>query len=151
MKWIICLSVASIFIFSCGDDKKDKKEAYKEAAIKELVLLNTQYDSALIKADTSWLKKIYAEEFSYTTPEGQVRSKGQQLENIAGGGLKLEFGKSDEVEVKVFDSTAVLTGRFIAKGTYAQSFVDIKERYTTVWTRKDGKWILVKEQGTFIK
>jgi hypothetical protein len=143
--------LATIFLFSCGDDENDKKGAYIETAKKELTILNQQYDSVLISADTSRLSKLYAPEFSYTTTEGQIRNRQQQLTNIASGGLKLEYGKSDEVEVMVYDSTAILTGRFIAKGTFAQSFVDIKERYTTVWTKKDGKWMLVKEQGTLVK
>ena len=144
-------SLIALFFLSCGDSKDDKANQYTEAAKKELVLLNQQYDSILISADTARLNKLYAPEFSYTTPEGQVRTKTQQLTNIASGGLKLEFGKSDEVQVMVYDSTAVLTGRFLGKGTFAQNFVDIKERYTTVWTKKDGRWLLVKEQGTYIK
>ena len=147
---ILCLLI-TLFLVSCGDNKADKANQYAEAAKKELILLNQQYDSSLISADTSRLSKLYAPEFSYTTPEGQVRNKTQQLTNIASGGLKMEFGKSDEIEIMVYDSTAVLTGRFIGKGMFMQNFVDIKERYTTVWTKKDGKWKLVKEQATFIK
>ena len=147
---ILCLLI-TLFLVSCGDNKADKANEYAEAAKKELILLNQQYDSSLISADTSRLSKLYAPEFSYTTPEGQVRNKTQQLTNIASGGLKMEFGKSDEIEIMVYDSTAVLTGRFIGKGMFMQNFVDIKERYTTVWTKKDGKWKLVKEQATFIK
>lgn len=140
-----------IILASCGDNKDEKTNEYATAAKKELTLLNQQYDSLLISADTARLSKLYAPEFSYTTPEGQVRNKAQQLTNLASGGLKLEVGKSDEVEVMVYDSTAVLTGRFIGKGTFAQNFVDIQERYTTVWVKRDGRWQLVKEQGTFIK
>ena len=152
MKSILYFSLlATLAFLSCGDDEAEKASEYAEAAKKELILLNQQYDSSLISGDTSRLNKLYAPEFSYTTPEGQVRNRTQQLTNIASGGLKLEFGKSDEVEVTVYDSTAVLTGRFIGKGTFMQNFVDIKERYTTVWTKKNGKWMLAKEQATFIK
>lgn len=151
MKLFICFALASLLIMSCGDNKNNKKEAYKEQAKKELTLLNDQYDSAMIKADTAWMKRVYSDDFTYTTPEGQVRNKSQQLENISSGGLKLEFGKSDDVTVNVYDSTAIVMGRFMGKGVFKENIIDIKERYTTVWMRQAGKWKLVTEQGSFIK
>jgi len=91
MKAIICLFLVTvILVFSCNnknkDKDKDKKNEYPELAKKQLTLLNQQYDSALINSDTAMLNKIYANEFSYTTPEGQVRNRSQQLITIASGG-----------------------------------------------------------------
>lgn len=152
MKAIIYLFfIAVIFLFSCKEKNKNKKNEYPELAKKELTLLNQQYDSALINSDTARLNTIYASEFTYTTPEGQVRNKSEQLINIASGGLNLEFGKSDEVAVSVYDSTAIVTGRFLGKGIFKENIIDIKERYTTVWIKKDGVWRLVTEQATFIQ
>jgi ketosteroid isomerase-like protein len=141
------------FLFSCKNKKNDNDKAkeYTEAARKELVQLNQRYDSALVNSDTTRLNEIYAPEFTYTTPEGQVRNKKEQLDNLVSGGLNLEFGQSDEVEVALYDSTAIVTGRFLGKGIYKENIIDIKERYTTVWVKKNGQWKLVKEQGTFIR
>ncbi|MDQ3682604.1 MAG: nuclear transport factor 2 family protein [Bacteroidota bacterium] len=153
MKAIIYLLFVAAVLFSCkGKDKdKDKKNEYPELAKKQLNLLNQQYDSALINSDTAMLNKIYASEFSYTTPEGQVRNRSQQLTTIGSGGLNLDYGKSDEVEIIVYDSTAIVTGRFMGKGIFKENIIDIKERYTTVWIKRNGEWKLVKEQGTFIQ
>src|SRR5918993_4893465 len=104
MKSILYFSLlAALVLLSCGDDKTDKANEYAEAAKKELILLNQQYDSSLISGDTSRLNKLYAPEFSYTTTEGQVRNRTQQLTNIASGGLKFEIWKNDEVERMGFD------------------------------------------------
>ncbi len=147
--------VTVIFLFSCNNKKqerdKDKRNAYPGLATRELILLNQKYDSALINSDTAMLNKIYASEFSYTTPEGQIRNRSQQLTTIASGGLNLDYGKSDEVEVRVYDSTAIVTGLFTGKGVFKENIIDIKERYTTVWIKRNGEWKLVKEQGTFIQ
>lgn len=152
MKTIIFLFLAApVFIFSCKNKKASKEDEYRALAKKELILLNERYDSALLNADTASINRMLAEEFSYTTPEGQIRTREQQLINIATGGLNLEFGKSDEVEVMVYDSTAVVTGRFLGKGVFKESIIDVKERYTSVWTKKEGQWKLVKEQGTYIQ
>lgn len=151
MKIAIVLSAIILVLSSCGDDKADKQGEYVSAAKKELILLNQQYDSALLAADTIRLNQLYAPEFSYTTPEGQVRSRAEQLSNLTTGGLNLEFGKSDEVEASVYDSTGIVTGRFTGKGIFKENIIEIKERYTTVWIRKNGEWKLVKEHSTFIK
>lgn len=145
------LLIASVLLIACGDNKEEKAKEYAEAIKKEMTALNHQYDSLLISRDTARLDKFYAAEYSYTTPEGQLRNKTQQLTNVASGGLKMEYGKSDEMQVVVYDSTAILTGRFIGKGTFMQNFVDVKSRYTSVWTKKDGQWMLVREQSTYIK
>lgn len=152
MKVFTCLFLVAIsFLFSCKNDDNNKEKEYTETAKKELTLLNQRYDSALINADTISLNSIYAPEFSYITPEGQVRSRSEQLNNITSGGLKLEFGKSDQVEVALYDSTAVVSGRFLGKGVFKENIIDIKERYTSVWVKKNGEWKLVKEQATFIQ
>jgi hypothetical protein len=151
--FIYLFFISIIFLFSCKEKNKNKEMAndYPELAKKELTLLNQQYDSALIKSDTAFLNKIYANEFTYTTPEGQVRNKSQQLITIGSGGLKLDYGKSDDVAVSVYDSTAIVTGRFFGKGIFKENIIDIKERYTTVWVKRNGHWRLVTEQGTFIQ
>lgn len=154
MKAFIYLSfIAIVFLFSCKEKNKNKEMTndYPELAKKELTLLNQQYDSALINSDTAWLNKTYANEFIYTTPEGQVRNKTQQLISVGSGGLKLDYGKSDDVTVSIYDSTAIVTGRFFGKGIFKENIIDIKERYTTVWLKRDGKWQLMTEQGTFIQ
>jgi len=65
--------------------------------------------------------------------------------------LRLESGQSDEVRVKVYGNTAVMTGRFTAKGKLIDKNIDIRERYTAVWVKRRGRWRLVAEQGNLIK
>jgi len=140
---------ATILLLACKS--KDKKKEYTDVAKEELTAINMQYDSAIVKNDTGMLKQIFAEEFSYTTTEGQVRNREQQLNSIASDGLKIEFAKSDQVEIDVYDSTAVVSGRFMGKGIYKDNIIDIKERYLSVWVKRNGAWVLVKEQGTAIQ
>ncbi len=153
MRTVSYVFFVSIFLWSCKSKTKTSNNAneYPQIARQQLVVLNQLYDSALISSDTTLLNKMYAPEFTYTTPEGQVRSKHQQLITIGTGGLKLDYGKSDEVDVKIYDSTAIVTGRFLGKGIFKENIIDVNERYTTVWVKKNGEWRLVKEQGTFIQ
>jgi ketosteroid isomerase-like protein len=67
------------------------------------------------------------------------------------GDLKFESAKSSDVKVRVYGKTAVMTGRFNAKGTFKGKTIDVRERYTAVWVKQNGRWQLVAEQGNFIK
>jgi len=117
----------------------------------QLLTANKAYDIALVKGDADALDRLYAEEFVYTTFDGKVRDKAQQLSFTRSGDLRLVSGQSDDVKIHVYGNTAVMTGRFTAKGKFRGKDLDIRERYTAVWVRKAGRWQLVVEQGNEIK
>jgi ketosteroid isomerase-like protein len=104
-----------------------------------------------VRGDAAALDRLYAEEFVYTTPDGEVRDKAQQLAFTRSGDLRLESGRSDDVQVRIYGDTAVMTGRFTAKGRFRDRGIDIRERYTAVWVRRRGAWRLVAEQGNLMK
>lgn len=117
----------------------------------ELLKANREYDEALVRGDADVLERLYSDEFSYTTPDGEVRDKAQQLAFTRTGDLRLESGQSDDVKVRLYGNTAVMTGRFTAKGKWRGKDIEIRERYTAVWVKRAGVWRLVAEQGNLIK
>jgi ketosteroid isomerase-like protein len=117
----------------------------------ELLKANQEYDLALLRADAAALDRLYADEFVYTNPDGEIRNKVQQLAFTRSGDLKFESAKSSDVKVRVYGKTAVMTGRFNAKGTLKGETINVRERYTAVWVKQNGRWQLVAEQGNFIK
>jgi len=117
----------------------------------ELLKANQEYDTALLHGDAVALDQLYANEFVYTNPDGEIRNKAQQLEFTRSGDLKFESAQSSDVKVRVYEKTAVMTGRFNAKGTFKGETIDVRERYTAVWVKQNGRWRLVAEQGNFIK
>jgi ketosteroid isomerase-like protein len=141
----IILSVTG-FLASCGSKGKTNT-----AAETELLRLNTLYDSALMHHDATTLKRLYADEFVYTNPEGKLLTKEQQTTSIASSEINLVEGKSTEVIVKVYGKTAVMTGLFSGKGTYRGNPLTVNERYTAVWIKTDTSWQMVAEQGNVIK
>jgi reactive intermediate/imine deaminase len=117
----------------------------------ELLKANREYDAAIVAGDANALDKIFADEFVYTNPDGEVRDKAQQLAFARSGDLKLESGTSDQVKMRVYGNMAVMTGRFTAKGQFKGKSLEINERYTAVWIKQNGRWRLVAEQGNLIK
>jgi hypothetical protein len=151
MNRLTAFLLIGLLTFAACNSSDDEGEEYRTAATNELKKLNDQYDSALIKMDTAFFKSLYADEFIMVTTEGKTRNKQQQIFNLVNSGLKIEYGKSDEVEVRVFDSSAVLTGRFIGKATVKDNIIDIRERYSTTWVRRNGEWKMVSEHASNIQ
>ncbi len=140
-----CFLSVAILLLSCnGNSGRDKRD-------QELLnQLNTTYDSALLQSDTAKIGRLYASDFEYITPEGQIRNRKEQLDNIKNGGLLLQHAQSDEVKIRLYGDMAVLTGVFTGRGVYRGNPIDSRERYSTVWIRKDSSWQMVMEQGTRI-
>ncbi len=113
--------------------------------------LNAEYDKALVTDDVAALDGIYSEDFTYTNPDGVVRSKAEQLAFVKAGKLGLISGQSDEVRVRVYGAFAIITGRFNGAARGASGTVEFRERYTTAWLRRTGRWVLVAEQGSIVK
>ena len=113
--------------------------------------LNAKYDKALVTGDVEALDRIYSEDFTYTNPDGVLRSRAEQLAFVRAGKLGLASGRSDDIRVHVYGDFAVITGRFNGAIRRAGGTVAFRERYTTAWLKHTGRWVLVAEQGNLIK
>lgn len=121
------------------DPEKDLREA------------NQRYDLALVAADTPALDALYLPEFTYIGPGGVVRNKMQQIQSIASGTVDVIEGRSDEILVRIYGYTAVLTGRFTGRARVSGEEFSFHERYSTVWIHRGSVWRLALEHGTVIK
>lgn len=120
-------------------------------AAESLRALNAEYDKALVNDDVQALDRIYSEDFTYTNFDGALRSRAEQMAFVKAGKLGLTSGSSDEVRVRVYGDFAVITGRFNGVLGDGPGKVAFQERYTSAWLRRDGRWVLLVEQGNLIK
>lgn len=114
-----------------------------------LRVANEAYNQAIIAGDISALERIFAREFIYTAPDGQVRDKGAQL-SLFSTGLDVESGVGADERIQVQGKAGIVTGRFDAKGSFAGRPFETTERYTSVWIIRDDRWQLLAEQGTLL-
>ena len=136
--------VAAVFVIVAPAQASPEAE-------RELLKANEQYDEAIMRGDVPTLERIFADEFIYTNPKAEVLSKKQQIAVLSSGDFKLTEAKSDDVRIRIYGESAVMTGRFTAKVESAGKSEMIDERYTAVWVRRDGRWQLVAEQGNLKK
>jgi uncharacterized protein DUF4440 len=103
---------------------------------------------ALLKADTTALSRLLSDDFVEISRLGALRTKADNIRDIASGDLKLLTVKYDSTNVRVYGDVAVL--RAIANNTglfHGQPFAG-RIWYTRVFVWKDGRWQAVTMQQT---
>lgn len=103
---------------------------------------------ALLAADTVALSKLLASDFMEISRLGTVRTRADNIRDIASGTLHLTSVKYDSLTVRVYGDVAVLTGIADNTGTMRGFPFTGKIRYTRVFVRKDGRWQAVLMQQT---
>jgi hypothetical protein len=103
---------------------------------------------ALIHADTTALSRMTADEFVEISRFGTLRTKADNMRDIASGGLKLTTVKYDSVSVRIYGDVAVLRGIADNTGTMRGFPFAGKIWYTRVFVRRDGRWQAVTMQHT---
>jgi len=103
---------------------------------------------ALLKADTVALSRLVADEFVEISRLGQVRTRADNIRDIASGDLKLTSVKYDSLVVRIYGEVAVLRGIADNTGSFRGFPFSGRIRYTRVFVRRDGRWQAVAMQQT---
>jgi uncharacterized protein (TIGR02246 family) len=98
---------------------------------------------AQISADAVALDRIYADDFIGVGPSGTVRTKAQVISDFTSGSLKFQSITTAEVQVRVYENTAVETGLSTMSGQDKGKAVPRDTRFTRVWVKQQGQWRLV--------
>lgn len=90
-----------------------------------------------------------AEEFTFIDAlEGTLGNKKETIERIKA--LDLQSWEFDEVKVRAYGETAVVTSRWTIKGTAKGKDISGQYRSTEVWVKRAGSWKEVASQATRI-
>jgi len=103
---------------------------------------------ALMHADTAALSRMVADEFVEISRLGQLRTKADNIRDIASGDLKLLTVKYDSLAVRIYGDVAVLRGIADNSGTFHGFPFGGRIRYMRIFVRRDGRWQAVAMQQT---
>jgi ketosteroid isomerase-like protein len=103
---------------------------------------------ALLRADTAALSRMVADEFIEISRLGGLRTKADNIRDIANGMLHLTAVKYDSLAVRIYGDVAVLTGIADNTGTFRGFPFSGKIRYMRIFVRRDGRWQAVAMQQT---
>lgn len=110
--------------------------------------LEAQRAQALLHADTAALSQLIADDFVEISRLGTVRTKADNMREIATGALKLTTVHYDSLSVRIYGDVAVLQGIADNAGLFRGFPFSGKIRYTRIFVRRGGRWLAVAMQQT---
>jgi ketosteroid isomerase-like protein len=136
---VLALTATSIALGQKQSASRDQRSSVEETIRK----LDNERIQAQIHADATALDRIYAADFIGVGPSGRVRTKPQVISDFTSGDLKFQSITTDEVQVRVYENTAVETGLSTMIGQDKGKAVPLDTRFTRVWVKQQGSWRLV--------
>lgn len=108
--------------------------------------LNDDWVKAIMRADAETLDRIMADDFFFTYPlEGD--DKNQFIADVTSGDLKVQHITREQVSVRVFGSTAILTARDSATWLYHGRELSGQYKIIKVFAERGGRWQLCAIQA----
>jgi ketosteroid isomerase-like protein len=112
----------------------------------ELRQMNDEWVKALVRGDGATLDRIMAEDFFFAYPmEGD--DKAQFISDVTSGNVRVEFLNRENVTVRVWGSTAVLTAKDSAKWFYGGRDFSGHYKIIHIYSQREGRWQLVSVQA----
>lgn len=111
-----------------------------ESAREELVRVANDWDRAMVANDAEAIGLYMADDWTIIGPDGSVGDKRTFLQLVESGALSHDVMESDDLAVRIYGDTAVVTARGVSGGQYqGQRFREV-ERSSCVFVRQDGQW-----------
>jgi ketosteroid isomerase-like protein len=156
MKRILIILFLAIVLptFAFGQKKKPVAKTGKTAPAatggvqEQFKKLEEDWVKAMIARDVVALGQILADDYFIIDPEGQTSDKAQTLEGFKSGAFKFESIEFSDFKVRVYGTTAIVTGGEIVKGNYNGQSVSGTYRFTDIFARRGTRWVAVSSQLT---
>ena len=118
-------------------------------AEREVLRLNKEYEEGIARRDVSVHERLFAPDYTYTPGNGNFMDRAEHMKFTKNGGLVVESLRSEDVRVRVYRDTAVVTGLWISVDTRAaRESAERRIRYILVYVKRGGRWQIVAEQRT---
>ena len=144
MRWTLVLAVLALPMTSIALGQEQSAGRDQRSSVEQAIRqLDNERIQAQIGADAVAIDRIYADDFIGVGPSGTVRNKAQVIADFTSGALKFQSITTDEVQVRVYENTAVETGLSTMVGQDKGKAVPRDTRFTRVWVKREGRWRLV--------
>ncbi len=105
---------------------------------------------AHLNCDVAALDRLMADDYAQSNSVGRVVSKAEVIASFDSGERHWDEAHSNEFRVRVYGETAVVIGRWQARGVNTGQAFEYSARYLSVWIWRDGRWLMTVDQSTDI-
>src|SRR6266487_4645978 len=114
----------------------------------DLLKLEKEFAQAIVKNDPEAIGRFVTDDWIIINADGGIIDKERFLEVIKSGTLTHEMMESDDIRVRVYGDSAVVSALTRSKGKFMGQEFTTHERSTDVFVRRDGRWRCVLTQLT---
>ena len=117
----------------------------------ELAEIHKRLAKAWVTADRGAIEQIIAPDWSGMGPDGRVSTRRDVLRDVFETKVhRITFLENDDVHVRMFGETAVVTGRTHGRGEYETVPYDVMIRFTDVFVRREARWQAVASHASLL-
>jgi ketosteroid isomerase-like protein len=150
MKLILVLAAVTVFATGSASGQGVKRNNALEQEIRKLDLAEAD---AIQRGDFAALNKLLAEDFTVNSPRNQIVNGREELFALIRNGVTnySSFVREPEA-VLIHGNTVVVLGSETIKptGNAPGAGQIVRRRYTNIWMKRNGKWLLTARQASVI-
>lgn len=117
-------------------------------AVQEVLAAEQAWLKAHLELDLEAIEQLMAQDYVQIGDSGQVIRRARAISSLASGTRHWDSVHIDQLQVRVYGDTAVVVGRWVAKGQNAGKPFDYSSRYASVWVKSEERWRMVLDQAT---
>jgi hypothetical protein len=129
----------SIFAMSQNNDQQ---------AVADLSLRKIDW---LVHQQTDSLQMLLHDELLYIHSNGLVETKQEMLQNNQSGELTYISVKTDSLQVRMINSTAIVTGEGLFNGVINETRFEARLLFTEVYIRQNDAWKLISRHANQLR
>jgi uncharacterized protein (TIGR02246 family) len=115
----------------------------------EIRKVEADFEKAVVKGDVEFFDRVLAQDFTHVTQSGKLRTRREWLANHKAGQSPYDALNVDQLSVRVYDNTAVVTAQISPTGKTSEGKpIEGQYRFIRVWVKQAGKWQAVAFQST---
>jgi ketosteroid isomerase-like protein len=115
--------------------------------------LEATENDAILRNDIAALEKLWAEDFTVNNPQSQIsRGRKEVLDRVRSGLIKYSSFVREIESIGLYGDTAIVMGSEVVTpiGNTPRAGQTIHRRYTDIWIKRKGKWLLTARHANVI-
>jgi ketosteroid isomerase-like protein len=115
---------------------------------REIENLESQWRAAVMQNDVATVNRLLADDYLGINPDGTLETKADAVALQRSGTMKISSIEPENIKVRVYGDTAVVTSRVDVQGHNGDRDVGGRYHYTRVYSHKSGEWKIVSFEAS---
>ncbi|MDQ3256134.1 MAG: nuclear transport factor 2 family protein [Acidobacteriota bacterium] len=145
LRRILAIALLILCASSLASAQSDKE--------KEVIQLTLDYEQAYLKKDVAFFERLLAPDYTFASEVGTTDDRAKALEYLRTEKqtptFNLVSSKSDDMRARVMGDMAVVTGTYTVQTTAVGAAAGEPHtdagRFTIVYAKRDGRWMVIAE------